>query len=99
MDPELLGRAASQGFARVAAGSAESPHVGEEKSCTHPVELVAEVLFRADRTCCVCRIRNKPVQTHHSDDDPSNNSPGNLAVLINPKRYGWADDFASRLQS
>jgi hypothetical protein len=46
-----------------------------------PGELAAEVLFRADRTCCVCRVRNKPVQIHHIDDDPSNNSPGNLAVL------------------
>jgi hypothetical protein len=29
----------------------------------------------------VCRGRGKPVQIHHIDDDPSNNSPNNLAVL------------------
>lgn len=46
-----------------------------------PDVVAAEVLFRADRTCCVCRVRSKPVQIHHIDDDPSNNDPSNLSVL------------------
>jgi tetratricopeptide (TPR) repeat protein len=46
-----------------------------------PQELAARVLFAADRTCCVCRTRGKPVQIHHIDDDSSNNDLGNLAVL------------------
>lgn len=46
-----------------------------------PRELAARVLFLADRTCCVCRIRGKPVQIHHIDDNPNNNSLSNLAVL------------------
>lgn len=46
-----------------------------------PRELAARVLFLADRTCCVCRIRGKPVQIHHIDDNPNDNSLSNLAVL------------------
>ena len=46
-----------------------------------PPERAAQVLFSADRTCCVCRVRGKPVQIHHIDEDPSNNRLGNLAVL------------------
>lgn len=44
-------------------------------------ELAARVLFLADRTCCVCRVRPKPVQIHHIDEDPSNNTLENLAVV------------------
>ena len=46
-----------------------------------PQELAARVLFAADRTCCVCRTRGKPVQIHHIDDDPSNQDLRNLGVL------------------
>jgi hypothetical protein len=46
-----------------------------------PVDVAARVLFESDRTCCVCRVRGKPVQIHHIDDDHSNSSIGNLAVL------------------
>jgi hypothetical protein len=46
-----------------------------------PSDIAAEVLFESDRTCCVCRLRGKPVQLHHIDDDPSNSSPENVAVL------------------
>lgn len=46
-----------------------------------PIELAARVLFRADRTCCVCRTAGKPVQLHHIDENPSNNVERNLAVL------------------
>lgn len=38
-------------------------------------------MFAADRTCCVCRDRGRPVQIHHVDEDPSNNDPANLAVM------------------
>ena len=44
-------------------------------------ELAAEVLFRSDRTCCVCRDRNRKVEIHHVDEDPRNNDIGNLIVL------------------
>jgi len=46
-----------------------------------PTEVASAVLFDQDRTCCVCREPGKHVQLHHIDEDPSNNSPGNLAVL------------------
>lgn len=44
-------------------------------------ELSSSVLFKSDRTCCVCQIRGKRVQIHHIDEDPSNNDPVNLSVL------------------
>jgi hypothetical protein len=46
-----------------------------------PVDLAAGVLFKSDRTCCVCRTAGKPVQIHHIDEDPSNSIERNLAVL------------------
>jgi hypothetical protein len=45
-----------------------------------PSELAAQILFLSDRICCVCR-RQKPVQIHHIDEDPSNNALENLSVL------------------
>jgi hypothetical protein len=48
---------------------------------TIPVDVAARVLFLADRTCCVCRTRGKPVQIHHIDENPTNHEPRNLAVL------------------
>jgi hypothetical protein len=44
-------------------------------------DVAAMVLFQADRTCCVCRQRGRPVQLHHVDGDPSNSVADNLAVL------------------
>jgi Protein of unknown function (DUF3298) len=44
-------------------------------------DIAAEILFQSDRTCCVCRQRERPVQLHHIDDDPSNSAGDNLAVL------------------
>ena len=41
----------------------------------------AAILVAADRTCCVCRIGGKAVQLHHIDEDPSNASPENFAVV------------------
>ena len=46
-----------------------------------PPEVAAEVLFQSDRTCCVCRMRGRPVQIHHLDEDSANHAPDNLAVL------------------
>ncbi|WP_409268704.1 HNH endonuclease signature motif containing protein [Massilia sp. BHUDP2] len=49
----------------------------------HPVSnaLRFEVLYEAARTCCVCRIPGLPVEIHHIDQDPSNNSIDNLVVI------------------
>lgn len=46
-----------------------------------PRQLAASVLFLADRTCCVCRERGKPIQIHHVDENPVNNELQNLAVV------------------
>lgn len=46
-----------------------------------PPDVAGEVLFLADRTCCVCRQRSRPVQLHHIDGDPTNSVVENLAVL------------------
>ena len=46
-----------------------------------PTSLAARVLFHADRTCCVCRVRGKPVQIHHIDENPANSDIKNLSVL------------------
>ena len=46
-----------------------------------PPEIAARVLFASDRTCCVCRNQGKPIQIHHIDEKPNNNSPKNLAIL------------------
>jgi len=46
-----------------------------------PKDIAASVLFSSDRTCCVCRVRGKPIQIHHLDGDDSNNRIENLAVL------------------
>ena len=46
-----------------------------------PQNVAAELLFLADRTCCVCRQRLRPIQIHHIDDDPTNSVIENLAVV------------------
>lgn len=46
-----------------------------------PSDVAADVLFVADRTCCVCRDRGKRVQIHHIDEDHANGANDNLAVL------------------
>lgn len=35
----------------------------------------------SDRTCCVCRIPDRPVQLHHIGGDRTNADPDNFAVL------------------
>lgn len=46
-----------------------------------PADIAAKLMFLSDRTCCVCRMRNKPVQIHHIDENPSNNNIENLSTL------------------
>jgi len=43
--------------------------------------LTAEVLFKSDNTCCICRERGRKIQIHHIDENPNNNIFENLAVL------------------
>ncbi len=46
-----------------------------------PIDTIAELLWRNDHTCCICRKKGKEVQIHHIDNNPSNNRIENLAVL------------------
>lgn len=45
------------------------------------ISKAEQIMFQADRICCVCRTPDKSVQIHHIDKNSSNNSPDNLAVL------------------
>jgi hypothetical protein len=51
------------------------------KRTSIPTTLAARVLFDADRTCCVCRQKGKPLQIHHIDSDHANSIYENLAAL------------------
>ncbi len=53
----------------------------KKKRVAIPDDLAADVLFASDRTCCVCRSEQLKIQIHHIDEDPSNNSFDNLAVI------------------
>lgn len=46
-----------------------------------PDDVAAELLYQHDRTCCVCNESGKAIQIHHIDENPSNHSLENLAVL------------------
>jgi hypothetical protein len=46
-----------------------------------PTRISVEVEYSSDRTCCVCRKPDEDYQIDHIDDDPSNNTFENLAVL------------------
>lgn len=46
-----------------------------------PEDLAADVLFLADRTCCVCRDSSRKVEIHHIDSNTANNKIKNLAAL------------------
>lgn len=46
-----------------------------------PRGVAARVQFLSDRTCCVCRTPDKPIQIHHLDENPNNHTEENLAVL------------------
>jgi hypothetical protein len=58
-------------------------HTGKKKSIHGSIQsaVSAHILFLSDRTCCVCRSPGKPVQIHHLDGNPRNNSTENLSVL------------------
>ncbi len=53
----------------------------KKKRIEIPKEIEAQVQFVSDRTCCVCRVKGKPFQIHHIDENPANNDFKNLAVL------------------
>ena len=46
-----------------------------------PKDIEAKVMFNHDRTCCVCNEKMLRIEIHHIDENPSNNSEDNLAVL------------------
>jgi len=46
-----------------------------------PRGVAARIQFLSDRTCCVCRTPDKPIQIHHLDEKPSNHTEENLALL------------------
>lgn len=46
-----------------------------------PEDIAADVIFQSDFTCCVCREREKSVQIHHINEDPSHNDFENLVCL------------------
>ena len=46
-----------------------------------PKNVEARVRFLSDDTCCVCNEREKDIQMHHIDGDPSNHAFENLAIL------------------
>lgn len=46
-----------------------------------PKDIADNVMVMSNRTCCVCRKPNKPLQIHHIDENPANNNYSNLAVL------------------
>lgn len=53
----------------------------KKKRVEIPRPIEAQVQFASDRTCCVCRVKGKPFQIHHIDENPANNEFKNLAVL------------------
>ena len=53
----------------------------KKKRIKIPFPLESEVLYLSAKTCAVCRTPGAPVQIHHIDNDPSNNSTNNLIVL------------------
>ena len=44
-------------------------------------EVASEILYKNEHTCCLCKEQGKPVQIHHINEDPSDNSMENLAVV------------------
>ncbi len=46
-----------------------------------PYNIVADMMYASDRTCCACSERGKSIIIHHIDENPSNNEFENLSVL------------------
>lgn len=46
-----------------------------------PRDIEAEVMFRNDRTCCICQKRKKRLQIHHINENPADHRLSNLAVI------------------
>ena len=44
-------------------------------------DMAAQILGANRHTCCICRNPRQPVEIHHIDSDPSNNTIENLAVV------------------
>lgn len=52
-----------------------------ESRVPFPEETAADILFKSNRTCCVCRVPRLPVQIHHVDGDHSNSIEANGACV------------------
>lgn len=46
-----------------------------------PEPVALAVIVASRHTCCYCRVYGKHVVFHHTDHNPANNDPTNLAVL------------------
>ena len=46
-----------------------------------PKKLEAEARWLSDDTCCLCWEREKGIQIHHINEDPTDHSIENLAIL------------------
>ena len=55
--------------------------MAKKKRVKIPDEVASELLYMNDHTCCLCKDPGKPVQIHHINEDPSDNSLENLAAV------------------
>jgi hypothetical protein len=46
-----------------------------------PKDIEAKVIFKSDRTCCVCHQKGKKWQINHINGDPNDNREENLCIL------------------
>jgi tetratricopeptide (TPR) repeat protein len=81
LSPHVLG-CPSLGFDRSGPGSGVNGMSKKRKKRLKIAKQVeAEVLFANDHTCCMCHESSRDVLIHHINEDPSDNRPGNLAVV------------------
>jgi hypothetical protein len=59
-----------------------------------PSDIAANVMFKSDRNCCICRNEARKTEIHHIDDDPSNNDFSNLALLCKDHHSDAHTNFA-----
>lgn len=64
-----------------------------------PITNADQVMFNNDHTCCICRVRSRPVQIHHIDGNNSNNLADNLAVLCldDHNKASYPQGFSRRI--